>query len=219
MPGLTEADLALLLRGASSAVALFALSFVTGILIGVPLGILRAGDSIPSLYLARQLGAAYSAIFRGVPLIVQFLYIYYAPYAFGIQLDKFAASVLALTGYASASMSEIVRASVDSVPAGQWLASRSIGMTYWQTLRYVIGPQSIRVAVPPSVGFAAQLIKGTSIASVVGIFELTFAGSVVANRGGTPLLAYAAVGTAYFLLAYPISLLGRHLERRVHVNG
>jgi polar amino acid transport system permease protein len=219
MPGLTEADIALFLRGAQAAVALFALSIVTGIVIGVPLGLLRAGAPTRLTRFLRPLATGYSAIFRGVPLIVQFLYIYYAPYAFGLQLDRFSASVLALTGYASASMSEIVRASVDSVPLGQWWAARSIGMTYSQVIRYVVGPQSFAIAVPPSIGFAAQLIKGTSIASVVGIFELTFAGSVVANRSGKPLLAYAAVGVGYFVLAFPLSFLGRRLEKRVRVNG
>jgi polar amino acid transport system permease protein len=69
------------------------------------------------------------------------------------------------------------------------------------------------------VGFAAQLVKGTSIASVVGIFELTFAASVVANRSGEPLVAYLAVGVCYFVLAFPLSFLGRRLEKRVRVNG
>jgi polar amino acid transport system permease protein len=219
MLGLTEADLTLFLQGAAAAVALFAVSVLTGIVVGVPLGLVRAGAPMRGTRLLRPLATGYSAIFRGVPLIVQFLYIYYAPYAFGLQLDRFSASVLALTGYASASMSEIVKAAVDSVPRGQWLAARSIGMTYPQVMRYVVGPQSLAIAIPPSVGFAAQLIKGTSIASVVGIFELTFAASVVANRSGKPLLAYMAVGVCYFVLTFPVSFLARRLEKGVRVNG
>lgn len=219
MVGLSEADFALFLQGALAALALFAASALSGVAIGVPLGLLRSGGPTPVTRFLRPLATGYSAIFRGVPLIVQFLYIFYAPYAFGLRLDRFPASVLALSGYASASISEIVKAAVNSVPGGQWLAARSIGMTYPQIMRYVAGPQSLAIAIPPSVGFAAQLVKGTSIASVVGIFELTFAGSVVANRTGEPLLAYMAVGACYFVLAFPLSLLGRHLEKRVRVRG
>jgi polar amino acid transport system permease protein len=216
MFGLQVADIVLLLRGIGIVLALFASSLATGLAIGGPLGLLRSGPAAARwMQPFRYLAGAYSFVFRGVPAIVQFLYIYYAPYAFGIQLNRFFAAVLALSGYSSASFSEIIRAAVDSVPAGQWLAARSMGMTYPQLMRYVIGPQGLSLAIPPSVGFSAQLIKQTSIASIVGLIELTFAGNIVSNREKNPLAVYAVVGLAYFALAYPLSALGRRLETKV----
>jgi polar amino acid transport system permease protein len=105
-----------------------------------------------------------------------------------------------------------------AVPKGQWEAAQSLAMGFGEQLRHVILPQALRIAVPPTVGFLVQVIKGTALASVVGFIELTRAGNMIANVTYAPFTVFACVALMYFALCFPVSLAAQSLERRLHVG-
>ena len=105
---------------------------------------------------------------------------------------------------------------MESVPKGQWEAGASVALTYVEQMRYVILPQALRIAVPPTVGFSVQVIKGTALASIIGFVELTRAGTMINNATFRPFLVYSITGLIYFALCYPLSLLAKSLERRLN---
>jgi len=107
---------------------------------------------------------------------------------------------------------------VESIPRGQWEASQSLALNFAEQLRYVILPQSFKIAVAPTVGFLVQVIKGTALASVIGFMELTKVGKTIANATYSPFLIFSCVAVMYFVLCYPVSLYAKHLERKMHVH-
>jgi polar amino acid transport system permease protein len=129
------------------------------------------------------------------------------------------AASIALMIYVSAFLGEIWRGSVQSVEKTQWEASECLGFTRWQSLRLVIIPQAIKLSLPSTVGFLVQVIKSTSLASVVGFVELTRAGQIINNSLFQPFLVFALVGVLYFCLCYPLSLWSRAMERRLNVGN
>jgi polar amino acid transport system permease protein len=121
--------------------------------------------------------------------------------------------------YTSAFLVEIWRGCVDAVPKGQWEASTSLALSFRQQLQYVVLPQAFRIAIPPTVGFLVQVIKGTALASVIGFVELTKAGTMITNATFEPFIVYSVVALLYFLLCYPISLYAKSLEGRLNARA
>ena len=134
----------------------------------------------------------------------------------GMGVSALAAASFALILYTSAFLTEIWRGCVASVPKGQWEASAALALTLREQLRYVVGPQALRIAIPPTVGFLVQVIKGTALASVIGFIELTKAGTMITNATFRPFTVYACVALLYFVLCYPLSAWSRALERKLH---
>ena len=128
-------------------------------------------------------------------------------------------SSLALTLHASAFLGEIWRGCIEAVPPGQREAATALGLTYRHRMGSVILPQAARIAVAPTVGFLVQLIKGTSLASIIGFTELTRAGQVLNNATFRPFLIFGIVAAIYFALCWPLSLLASRLERRLALPG
>ena len=200
-----------LLLAARWTVLLSLVAFVGGGL--VALGLLLAR-------LARLRGAetgvsVYVQLFQGTPLLMQLFLAYFGLALFGINVPAWLAAGLALTLYTSAFLAEIWRGCVDAVPKGQWEAAASLAMSFGETMRHVIGPQALRIAVPPTVGFLVQVIKGTALASVIGFIELTKAGTMITNATFKPFTVYACVALMYFALCWPISAWSRRLERKL----
>ena len=200
-----------LLLAARWTVALSLVAFVGGSLVG--LGLLWAR-------LARWPGAdrgvrLYVELFQGTPLLMQLFLAYFGLALLGLNVSAWAAAALALTLYTSAFLTEIWRGCVNAVPRGQWEASQSLALTLAQQLRYVIGPQALRIAIPPTVGFLVQVVKGTALASVIGFIELTKAGTMITNATFQPFTVYACVALLYFCLCAPISAWSRALERKL----
>ena len=108
---------------------------------------------------------------------------------------------------------------VKSIPQGQWEAAKSLALNFGEQLRHIILPQAARVAIPPTVGFLVQVVKGTALASVIGFVELTKAGTMITNATFKPFLVYSMVGLLYFALCYPISRYARTLEGRFHAHS
>ena len=105
---------------------------------------------------------------------------------------------------------------MEAIPKGQWEAAECLALTRYQMLRHVILPQAVKLAIPSTVGFSVQVVKGTAVTSIIGFVELTKTGTVLANATFKPFLVYGLVAVGYFLLCYPLSLCARRLERRHH---
>ena len=112
-------------------------------------------------------------------------------------------------------LGEIWRGSIQTVPEGQTEAARALGLHYWTRMRLVVLPQALRTAIPPTVGFLVQLIKGTSLAAIIGFTELARTGQMLSNITYRPLLIYSVIGAVYFVVCWPVSWMGRRMERRL----
>jgi polar amino acid transport system permease protein len=203
-----------LLLAARWTIALSFIAFIGGGLVGMLLVVLRL-YKLPGL---TPLISAYVQIFQGIPLLVQLFLAYYGLGLFGIDTSPWVAAGIGLTLYASAFLSEIWRGCIAAIPKGQWEASESLALNFYEQLRYVVLPQALKIAVPPTVGFLVQVIKGTALASVVGFMELTKVGKTIANATFSPFLVFSCVALMYFILCYPVSLFAKHLERKIHVH-
>jgi polar amino acid transport system permease protein len=201
-----------LLLAARWTVLLSLIAFVGGGLVGLALLVAR----IAKLPAADRIVGAYVQIFQGTPLLMQLFLAYFGLGLFGINVSPWVAASFALTLYTSAFLTEIWRGCVNAVNKGQWEASSALALNLREQLRYVIGPQALRVAVPPTVGFLVQVIKGTALASVIGFIELTKAGTMITNATFRPFTVYACLALMYFALCYPISAYAKSLERKLH---
>ena len=158
---------------------------------------------------------AYVGLFQGTPLLGQLLFFYFGLSIIGFQISAFVSACVALSLYAAAFLSEIWRGAIESVPRPQWETSESLGLGRLATLIYVVLPQALRSATPPTVGFLVQLIKDSSLASVVGIVEMTRAAQIVNNSTFRSFTIFATIAVLYFLLCYPLANLSRRLETRL----
>jgi polar amino acid transport system permease protein len=203
-----------LLLAARWTVVLSLIAFVGGGLVGLALLVVRLS---PAQWAHRWI-AAYVQVFQGTPLLMQLFLAYFGIALFGINTSAWVAASVALTLYTSAFLTEIWRGCVAAIPKGQWEAAQSLAMNFGEQLRHVILPQATRIAIPPTVGFLVQVIKGTALASVIGFVELTKAGTMITNATFKPFVVYSCVALLYFALCFPISLYARTLERRFRVK-
>ncbi|MFM8609262.1 MAG: amino acid ABC transporter permease [Burkholderiaceae bacterium] len=202
-----------LLLAARWTVVLSLIAFIGGGLVGLALLVLRLTPSRA----AQALVAGYVQLFQGTPLLMQLFLAYFGMALIGLPTSAWFAAALALTLYTSAFLAEIWRGCVQAVPRGQWEAAQSLALSFGEQLRHVILPQAFRIAIPPTVGFLVQVIKGTALASVIGFIELTKAGTMITNATFQPFIVYSCVALLYFALCFPVSLYARRLERRFHV--
>ena len=195
-------------------VALSLIAFVGGGFIGLILLILRMSKKPGT----ETFVMGYVQLFQGIPLLVLLFLAYYGIGLFGIDTSPWVAAGVGLTLYTSAFLTEIWRGCVLAIPRGQWEASQSLALNFGEQLRHIILPQALKIAIPPSVGFLVQVIKGTALASVIGFMELTKVGKTIANATFNPFLVFSFVAVFYFLLCYPISLYAKSLERKMNVD-
>jgi polar amino acid transport system permease protein len=206
-------DLWYLVEAARWTVALTAIALAGGGLLGLLVMILRVVPLAPANWLA----TAYIQALQGTPLLGQLFVFYFGFSIFGYDVSPWVAAGAAFSIYASAFLAEIWRGCIQAIPKTQWEASAALGLSFLEQLRYVIMPQALRIAIPPTVGFLVQLVKNTSLASVIGFIELTRAGQIVTGATFQPFLVYTCVAAIYFALCFPLSLLSRQLERSLHV--
>ncbi len=190
---------------------LSAIAFVGGGIVGAILLIMR----LSRRRWLRWLVILYVNVFQGTPLLMQLFLTYFGLALFGINTTPLLAASICLTLYASAFLAEIWRGSVESIPRQQWEASASLALSFGEQLRYVILPQSFRLALAPTVGFLVQAVKSTALASVIGFVELTRSGQIISNATFSPFLVYGSVALLYFLLCFPLSWWSRHLEQQL----
>ncbi|WP_109074731.1 MULTISPECIES: amino acid ABC transporter permease [unclassified Azospirillum] len=186
------------------------IAFIGGGIVGLFVALGRTSDVKP----LRLLATGYIQVFQGTPLLMQLFLVFFGATVIGIDMSPWVAAVVGLTLNTSAFLGEIWRGCIQSVPRGQWEAASALGLRYPGLMRYVILPQAVKVAVPPTVGYLVQVIKGTSLAAIIGFVELTRAGQIVNNATFQPFLVFSIVAAIYFALCWPLSLLSQRLEAR-----
>lgn len=214
MGGFTLVHLLYLLQATLWTVVLTVLAFGLGSLAGFLVMLARTART----RWIRAVSMIYVDIIQGTPLLIVLFLIYFGLAVVGIELPALLAAAISLMIYCSAFLGEIWRGCVQSVPRTQSEAAECLGLTRWQTLTDVILPQAMRIATPPTVGFLVQVLKNTSLASVVGFVELTRASQVINNSLFQPFLVFGIAGALYFALCYPLSRLSRALERKLNVG-
>ncbi|KXG86668.1 amino acid ABC transporter permease [Agrobacterium bohemicum] len=202
-----------LLLSARWTVLLSLVSFLGGAGVGLILLFMRISKK-KSL---RVISKYYVELFQGTPLLMQLFIAFFGLGLVGIDVPAWLAAGLTLILWAAAFLTEIWRGCVEAVNKGQWEASASLGMGRLQQMRYVILPQAMRVAIPPTVGFAVQVIKGTAVTSIIGFVELSKAGTIVTNATFQPFTVYGLVALIYFALCWPLSKSSQILERKLNV--
>src|SRR6476646_2763380 len=210
MLGLTLEQIGFLLRGAGWTIVLSLLGSVGGTIVGLPIALARSSNS---RWLSLSSGA-FVQLVQGVPLPVIMFVVYFGISIGGFDLPALIAAGIAMTLSSSAYLGEIWKGSIQAIPRTQWEASECLALTPLQGFAFVILPQAVRVAIPPTVGFLVQIVKNTSLASVVGFVELARAGQIVNNSTFEPFIIFCIVAAIYFAMCYPLSLASRVLERR-----
>ncbi|KCV82411.1 amine acid ABC transporter permease [Actibacterium atlanticum] len=167
----------------------------------------------------RRVAVSYIWLFQSTPLLMLlFLTGLGVPRLIGADINPWVAAIVSLTVYASAYLSDVWRGAIESVPQGQWEGSRALGLGFVPTLRTVILPQAFRIALAPTVGFMVQIIKGTSLAYIIGFSDLMTIGKRWANApvpGSEPFIIFPLMAVIYFALCYPLTLWSRRLERKL----
>ena len=203
-----------LLLAARWTVALSLIAFIGGGLVGLLLLVAR----LSKVRGMDTLVGGYVQLFQGTPLLMQLFLMYFGIALFGIKTSAWVAASVALTLYTSAFLTEIWRGCVAAIPKGQWEASQSLALNFREQLQYVVLPQAVKIAIPPTVGFLVQVVKGTALASVIGFVELTKAGTMITNATFKPFVVYSCVALLYFALCFPISLYAKSLEKKINAN-
>ena len=211
---LTANTLTFLLQAMGRTLGLTLLGCCIGSLAGFAIAALRLTRA-RSLTPLRVLATVFVEVFRRIPFLVILFIVMFAVQAVSDSVSLFAIATVAICLMSTAFMSEIIRAGLEAVPHQQVEAAAVLNFGFWRTLFVVMLPHSWRVILPPGFAFVVMFIKDTSLASQMGVVELTFTGKVLMNRGFSPFIVYGAVLFAYFILSYPLSRLGSYLEVRL----
>lgn len=189
-------------------------SFVGGGIVGLGLLSLRMGGGI----WGRRFVVAWVELFQGTPLLMQLFLVFFGLGLVGVDVPAWLAAGVTLICWAAAFLTEIWRGCVEAIARGQWEASSALGMSWLQQMRWVILPQALRIALPPTVGFSVQVVKGTAVTSIIGFVELSKAGTIVTNATFMPFTVYGFVALIYFVICWTLSQSARVLERRLDVS-
>lgn len=157
----------------------------------------------------------YVEIFRRIPFLVVIYLVLFFIQAVSTDASLFTIAVIAICIYAIAYTAEIVRGGIESVPPTQVEAARAMNFSRLQTLVTVVLPQAMPVIIPPAIAFAVSFIKDTALVSQIGVFELTFRGKELNNKGFSGILVFGTIAMSYFIISFPLSMLGQYLEKRL----
>ena len=205
-----------LLGGLKLTVALSVLSMAASLVLGLLVSLAR----LSRRRVLRGLAAAYTDFFRGTPLLVQLLWVYYSlPILTGLVLSPFVTALVALTLNLSAFVGEIYRAGITSIARGQREAALSLGMSNWQAMRRIILPQSVRRVIPPLGSVWVSLFKDTAIVSVIAVSELMYRGKVLSIETYRPVEVYTSVALIYFVVTLPQARWVDWLFERLRVRA
>ena len=191
------------------------IAFIGGGVVGLIIAMLR----VAPLRIINYLAAAYIQFIQGTPLLMQLFLTFFGLAVLGFDVSSWFAATIALIGFTSAFLGEIWRGCIQAIPKTQWEASASLGLGIFQQMRYVILPQAFKISIPPTVGILVQVVKGTSLASVIGFIELSRAATALNNVTFRPFLVFTLVGIIYFSLCYPLSVLSQRMERRLDASS
>lgn len=206
--------LPVLLQGASLTMKFAGASMVLGLLVGIVVAIM----SISRQPIISGIARGYVSVMRGTPLLVQMFVVYYGLPDIGISLDPTTAGILTLTANAGAYLSESMRGAILGIGRGQWSAAHSLGLSHLQTLRYIVCPQALRLAVPSLGNTLISLIKDTSLVSVITVTELLRSAQEVIAATFQPLPLYLTAAAIYWVLSTGLAWLQRRVEARLTLS-
>jgi polar amino acid transport system permease protein len=199
-----------ILEAAKWTVALSLIAFAGGAIGGLVIALSRTSDS----RVARLLSGAFIQVFQGTPLLLQLFLVFFGAPVLGLDINPWVAAGAALILNSSAFLGEIWRGCIQAIPSGQWEAAQALSLSYVSRMRDVILPQAGRIALAPTVGYMVQIIKGTSLAAIIGFVEVTRSGQIINNATFQPLIVFSVVAGIYFVLCWPLSLLAARMERQ-----
>ncbi|QDL35884.1 amino acid ABC transporter permease [Rhodoferax sediminis] len=199
-----------ILEAARWTLALSVIAFIGGAIGGLAIALSRTSD----VALLRAMSAGFIQLFQGTPLLLQLFLIFFGAPVLGFDINPWIAAGTALVLNSSAFLGQIWRGCIEAVPRGQWEAAEALSLSYRSRMRDVVLPQALRIAVAPTVGYMVQIIKGTSLAAIIGFTEVTRAGQIINNATFQPLVVFSVVAAIYFVLCWPLSLLAARMERR-----
>ncbi len=193
---------------------LSAIAFLGGGVLGGALTFLRL---IPNYFL-NTLSFVYVWLFQSIPLLMLlFLLGLGFPRLIGQNIDPWLAASIALIVFTSAYLSEVWRGAILAIPRGQWEAGKALNLNFWKTLRFIILPQALRYSIAPTISFLIQIIKGTSLAYIIGFHDLMLIGKRWANSpvpGSDPFIVFPLMALLYFCLCYPLAIYAKKLEKK-----
>lgn len=202
-----------ILKGLGTTITISFLAICFGTVLGVGVGLALTFGAKPLRWVVR----AYTDFIRGTPVLVLVLASYYVLGTIGVDLGPFEAGVLALAVFCSSHIGEIVRGALQSIPIGQTEAAKAIGLTFPQTFAYVLGPQALRQILPAWVNTAAEMVKASTLLSIIGVAELLLRTQELISRTFLSLEFYFFAGFLYFVVDYGIERFGRYVERRTSI--
>ncbi|HSV59412.1 MAG TPA: amino acid ABC transporter permease [Variovorax sp.] len=203
-------DFLFILEAARWTLALSVIAFVGGAILGLVIALARTSDSP----MARTLATGFIQIFQGTPLLLQLFLIFFGAPVLGFEINPWIAAGIALILNSAAFLGEIWRGCIQAIPSGQTEAALALNLSYSARMRDVVLPQAFKIALAPTVGYLVQIIKGTSLAAIIGFTEITRAGQIINNATFQPLEVFSTVAAMYFVICWPLSLLAAHMERR-----
>lgn len=205
-----------LLRATQWTILLSLIAFAGGGILGLLLTMMRIAKN---RYI-QGVSRFYIGFVQGTPLLMQLFIIFFGiPILLGFDIPAFVSASIALIAYSAAYLADIWRGSVESIPRAQWEAGNALGLSWFQQFRYVILPQAVKVSIPPTIGFAVQVIKNTSLTSIIGYVELTRQGQILNNVTFRPFAIFTIIGVIYFVICYPLSLYSKRLEAKLTVES
>ncbi|RTZ44533.1 amino acid ABC transporter permease [Candidimonas sp. SYP-B2681] len=207
-------DFWFILDAAQWTILLSIIAFIGGGIVGLILALSRTSEN----KVARTLSTGFIRLFQGTPLLLQLFLVFFGAPVVGLDINPWVAAAVGLTLNSGAFLGEIWRGCIEAIPRGQWEAAEAVGLSYRHKMRDVVLPQAMKIAVPPTVGYLVQIVKGTSLAAIIGFTELTRAGQIINNATFEPMLVFSVVALIYFVLCWPLSLLAAHMERRMAVS-
>ncbi|MEC9246478.1 MAG: amino acid ABC transporter permease [Pseudomonadota bacterium] len=202
-----------ILRGLGLTVSISLLAIALGSVLGVLVGLALTYGNRPLRFVVR----AYTDFIRGTPVLVLVLASFYILSTIGIELNAFQAGVFALAVFCSSHVGEIVRGALQAIPPGQTEAAKAIGLTFRQTFTSVLWPQALRQMLPTWVNTAAEMVKASTLLSVIGVAELLLRTQEIISRNFMSLEFYFLAGLLYFAINYAIERFGKYVERKVSV--
>ena len=208
---LMQSAFPLLIAGACITVEITALTVFFGMIIGICVSLIRMSD----FKILRWMGNVYVDFIRGTPLLIQIFLVYFAlPSIIGHRVDAFFAAISACSINSGAYVAEVFRGGIQSIDVGQMEAGRSLGMTWWQTMRYIILPQAFKRIIPPLGNEFIAMLKDSSLVSVIGFEELTRRGQLIIARTYASFEIWMAVAIIYLILTFTVARLTGLLERK-----
>ena len=199
-----------IVQAAQWTLALSAIAFVGGALLGLVVALSRTSENA----VARNAARVFIQVFQGTPLLLQLFLIFFGAPVLGFDINPWVAAGVALVLNSAAFLAEIWRGCIEAVPRGQWEAAQALNLKYVARMRFVVLPQAFKIALPPTVGYMVQIIKGTSLAAIIGSTEITRAGQIINNATFQPLHVFTTVAALYFVICWPLSLLAARMERK-----